>query len=185
MFRPTAFLAATQGGDVKSYSLVLGAATGGLADYTAESKPRPEGVDPSLQTTSRAARKAIGLRLNDKSMQAHHLVPAKVWGDNKDIAALAQQTGWKPNSPSNLIALPSSSASQAAYAAETGEMLPVHRSNHKNYNKETDNSISIGRGLFSPNPTPLQARAILEGVALYNRIRIVTGQYGPIMRVAK
>jgi hypothetical protein len=183
MFRPDAFLAATQHGDTKSFSLIIGAANGGLADYKAESKRRPEGVDPSLQTTSRAARKAIGLRLKDKSMQAHHLVPAHVWGQNVDIAALAQKAEWSPDAPSNLIALPSSPASQTAFAIQTGLTLPIHNKNHDKYNKETINSISIGRGVFPRNPTPLQARAILEGVALYNRIRIITGQYGEILRI--
>ncbi len=180
---PAAFLAATQDGDKKSFSLIIGAAEGGLADYDVASHARPAGVDPSLQTTSRAARKAIGLRLNDKTMQAHHLVPAHVWGRNEDIAALAQKAGWSPDAPSNLIALPSSPASQTAFALQTGVTLPVHNRNHDTYNNETITSVLIARGVFSRDLTPLQARAILEGVALYNRIRIITGQYGLILRV--
>ena len=99
----------------EAFSLIVGAANAGLADYIAESSARPAGVAPELQTTSRSARAAIAEQLKTGRMQAHHLVPAYNWGVRVDISALAAKAKWKVDSPSNLIALPADLAAQAEY----------------------------------------------------------------------
>jgi hypothetical protein len=167
----------------RSASLVIGAANAGLADYAAESRARPAGVAPELQTTSRAARAAISDQLKSGRMEAHHLVPAYNWGQRVDISDLAVKDGWEVNSPSNLIALPADPASQAEYQAKFGEWLPVHRGFHKSYNDETASLILAEETKFPPNPTPLQARAIMDEVARINRIRLMSGYYGPWVKV--
>lgn len=89
-----------------------------------ESRARPTGVAVELQTTSATARAAIDLMRGDH-MQAHHLVPAEVWGKYGKLAALAQHDGWRPDDPRNLIALPADAVTQARLAA-LGSNLPIH-----------------------------------------------------------
>ncbi len=167
----------------KSFNLIIGAANAGLTDFVAESRARPAGVAPELQTTSRAARAAIAEQLKSGRMQAHHLVPAYNWGQRTDISALAVDAGWKVDSPSNEIALPVDPAAQAEHEARFGEWLPVHRGSHKSYNDETASLILAEQAKFPPNLTPLQARAIMDEVARINRMRLTTGYYGPFVKV--
>jgi len=179
MVNPGAFLA--MGHDARSYDLILAAANGGLSDYAWESRARPAGVDPALQTTSRKARAAIASMLQDEQMAAHHLVPAEVWGDNVDVSNLALEAGWKVDAPSNLIALPTDVMAQE----KLGGSLPLHRGGHPNYNSDTLRRISLARGNFPSDLSPLQARSIMESVALYNRILILSRFYHPIIKVER
>ena len=138
---------------------------------------------PELQTTSRAARAAIAEQLKLKRMQAHHLVPAFNWGQRIDISALAVKAGWLVDSPGNLIALPADAAAQAEFQARFGEWLPVHSGSHDLYNNETARLIVAEEALFPENLTPLEARAIMDDVAHINRVRLMTGYYGPFVKV--
>ena len=174
---PGAFIARDR--DAKSFSLVIDAANAGLSDYVAESRARPAGVDPALQTKSESARAMIASQLKAGNMQAHHLVPAYVWGQNIDITKLAYQAGWRVDDPSNLIALPADEATREAL----GEMLPLHNSFHKEYNNTTQAMIELKRAEFPTILTPLEARSILEYVAALNLDLILSGKYGPIIKV--
>jgi len=183
MFRPDAFLAATQHGDTKSFSLIIGAANSGLSDYAVASRARPAGIDPSLQTKSAVARRAIGLRVGDKRMQAHHLVSANVWKTYKDVAALAQKNGWHQDAPSNLVALPTNEINQADLASQTGLFLPIHRGPHTNYDNQ---SLALIKRLRRQKPSPLRpvdARAILDEAARTNRNKILSFEFGPALKV--
>ena len=177
LVNPDTFLASQQ--NPQSLRSVLDAANGGLADYLSESRARPAGVDPALQTTSRRARAAIASQLKSGRMEAHHLISAGVWGSNFRIANLALRAGWKPDLPSNLIGLPADAATQA----QLGGVLPMHRGPHPKYDLDTRLRIQFERGKFPPQMTPLQARAIFDSVAWYNRTRIIAGYYNPIIKV--
>lgn len=166
---------------VKTFSLIIGAADAGLADYTAESRARPAGVAPELQTTSRSARAAIAHMLQTGKMQAHHLIPAETWGAKVHIADLALKDGWFPDIPSNLIALPANEKTRLYF----GGLLPMHNQGHPTYSRYTEAQIDLTRSAFPHDLTPLQARAILESVAVQNRFRILRGDYNPIMKVAR
>jgi hypothetical protein len=167
----------------QAFNLFVGAANAGLADYAAESRARPAGVAPELQTTSRAARAAIAEQLKSGRMQAHHLVPVFNWGQRVDISALAVNGGWLVDGANNLIALPADPAAQAEFQVKYGEWLPVHRGSHASYNNETANLIVTEEARFPPNLTPLQARAIMDEVARINRERLMAGHYGPWVKV--
>jgi hypothetical protein len=158
--------------------LIIRAADGGLADYAFESRARPPGVAPELQTTSRAARAAIADMLKDGG-QAHHLIPADVWKQKLDIASLALKAEWNPNNPSNLIALPSNELERE----KLGGLLPIHNGYHPMYNANAAALIDRIRQNFPSNLTPLQARSILEAAALRSWLRIIKGEYNPIMKV--
>jgi hypothetical protein len=174
---PRTFVAMLHGSTAASDLITL-AAKSGLSDYLVESRARPRGVDPSLQTTSRTARAAIGLRPNDR-MAAHHLVPADVWRQNIDLATLARKDGWNPDNPSNLIALPADRATQLAQEDE----LPVHSSSHRIYSADTQAFIEDERRSLPPNPTPMQAHGILDLTALINRGRLFSRRYHETLKV--
>jgi hypothetical protein len=181
---PGAFTAMLQGSpseSAKASSLIVDAANRGLADFAAESRARPAGVAPELQTTSRSARAAIASMLKTGNMQAHHLVPAAVWEAKIGIAELAAKDGWKPDDPTNLIALP---ADQAAWQY-FGGLLPMHNRYHGIYNGLTSSEIDAVRNSFPVELTPLQAHAILDTVAARNRYRILMGVFNPIMKAGQ
>lgn len=187
LLHPGAMIALSKGSPseaAQSLSSFVGVANAGLADYIAETHARPPGVAPELQTTSRAARAAIAEQLKSDRMQAHHLVPAYNWGVRVDISALAQEGGWEVNGPNNLIALPADLAAQAEHQAKFGEWLPVHNGSHSLYNDATAQLILAEEAKFVSPPTPLEARAIMEEVSRINKVRLMSGYYGPIVRVA-
>jgi HNH/ENDO VII superfamily nuclease len=161
-------------------ALIIEAANRGLVDYASESRARPQGVAPELQTTSESARAAIASQLQNGRFQAHHLVPAMNWGEEKEIAQLAYQAGWRVDAPSNLIGLPADAKAQA----EAPEWLPIHIGPHAEYCEATQELIAAVRQRFPPNLTPLEARAILDDVASINAWRIRTGAYGRILKSA-
>jgi hypothetical protein len=177
MINPNAFLA--MGQDSKASNAILTAANGALADYALESRARPPGVEPALQTTSSRARAAIADELKRGRMVAHHLVPAEVWGKNADIARLALAAGWNTEAPSNLIGLPYDDATRE----ELGYSLPEHRGYHKIYNQQAMDMISYERSISPPEITPLRARAIMDKVASDMRTRIIGHIYDPIIKV--
>jgi len=186
LVHPGLFSAIFQDQNTRAFSLALrlitDAANAGLADYLSESR-RPQGVDPSLQTTSAVARRAIGLRLGDKRMQAHHLVSANVWGIHKDLAALAQKNGWDQDSASNLIALPTNEINQADFAVRTGVFLPIHRGPHATYDLQ---SLALIQRLRRQKPSPLRpidARSILDEAARINRDKILSLEFGTVLKV--
>jgi hypothetical protein len=163
----------------QSAELIIAAANAGLADNAAESRARPAGVAPELQTTSRSARKAIADFLKNGKMQAHHLVPANVWGEKISIAELASKDEWEPDHPSNLIALPADLDTWKSL----GGALPMHNRNHPIYDDDTRREIDQERSAFPSELTPLQAHAILDIVAMRNRNRILAGAYNPVLKV--
>jgi hypothetical protein len=159
--------------------LIIQAANGALADYAVESRARPPGVNPALQTTSERARAAIADQLESHRLAVHHLVPANVWKDNIDLARLAFEAGWRVDAPSNLIALPMDETVQR----ELGDTLPIHNRRHDIYSKNTNSLIDFARQAFPGSAlTPDKARAILDWVALYNRGLIIARVYHPIIK---
>jgi hypothetical protein len=143
-----------------------------------ESRPRPANLPAALQTTISGARAALNLKPNDQ-MRAHHLIAANVWEEQLDIATLASQAEWSPDSPDNLIALPADTATQQSRAPN----LPVHNSNHPDYDEETLTEIFKERAIYyDRTPTPAQARAIFERVAARMKGRILAGEWMPRLR---
>jgi hypothetical protein len=147
-----------------------------------ESRARPENLPAALQTTIERARAALNLKPNDQ-MRAHHLISANVWEKRLSLSTLASQAGWQPDSPGNLIALPANEAAQAELAAD-GQILPIHSSNHPKYDFEALGKIIEAEEIYyQPTPpTPAQARAIFEEVALSMRGRIIAGEWMPKLR---
>ncbi len=176
LVNPRAFLTMRQ--DSNSARLILLAANAGLSDYAVESRARPAGVDPALQTTSYSARKAIGDALEDERMAVHHLVPVSIWSADKRLEAFALLAGWKSDLPLNLIGLPKDPKTQA----DLGGRLPMHRGPHGDYTAETQAMISEFVA-DTPEMNPQRARAILEAVALINRINILAGKYNPLIKI--
>jgi hypothetical protein len=129
--RPGTLYLALQG-DQQSGRYINAAVEDGMqgADIS-ESRARPANLPAALQTTIATARAGAKLQPNDQ-MQAHHVIPANVWGERLDIATLASQAGWQPDSDENLIALPANQATQAKLAAE-GIILPIRNSSHPEY----------------------------------------------------
>ena len=100
-----------------------------------------------------------------------------------DIATLASQAGWQPDSDTNLIALPADAATQAECAVKDGFILPIHNSSHPNYDWEVRGAILIERAEYSEEtPTPAQARAIFEKAALEMKGQIIAGTWMPKLR---
>ena len=160
---------------------IVTAALGGLSDLNLESSARPQGVDPALQTRSERARAAIAIHLLKGDWQAHHLVPIMTIGRYAYIFNLAKDDGWKTDLATNLIALPKDESAQLS----VGEMLPLHNTNHPNYNKDTLARIILERSKFPADITSVHAFAILQAVANFNRARILSGYYNPVMRVGR
>ena len=182
MIHPQAFPAVMQG-DHNAYTAILGALDRGLADYVWESRARPAGVNPALQTKSWVARAAIDSMLKTGRMAAHHLVPAMAWGIYEKVALRAQKAGWEQDGPSNLIGLPRDPAAQEEALAAAGTFLPIHNSGHGQYNTWTLSRLAEEVGGDPSKLTALRARAILDNVAEENRQRILSGQLGAILRV--
>jgi hypothetical protein len=177
MIHPGAFMSMNQ----NAYNQIVAAALGGLSDLNLESSARPQGVDPALQTRSETARKVIAINLLSGKWQAHHLVPVMTIGRYAYIFNLAIKDGWKTNLATNLIALPADENSQLS----AGEALPIHNTNHPKYNTDTLARILLERGTHPAELTPLDAHAILQDVANFNRARILSGDYNPVMRVGR
>lgn len=146
-----------------------------------ESRARPANLPAALQTTSEGARAALNLKPNDE-MRAHHLIPANVWEKRLDLATLASQAGWQPDSSENLIDLPANAAAQAERAAKDGFILPIHSSSHSKYDRTCWGKIVIEEAEYPGTPTPAQARAILENVAKEMKGLIIAGRWTPKLR---
>ena len=119
----------------------------------------------------------LNLQTNDQ-MQAHHLIPANVWGAYVHITMLAGQAGWLPDTPDNLIPLPANAATQAKLAAG-GLTLPIHSSSHPNYDLWTSGEIIMEQENYGNTLTPIEARAIFEKVEIYMRRLIVARMWMP------
>ena len=175
LVNPGAFTSMNQ----KAADQIVAAAMGGLSNLNLESQARPMGVDPALQTRSESARAAIAIHLLKGDWQAHHLVPVMTIGRYAYIFNLAIDDGWKTNLATNLIALPANPSTQLS----TGEILPIHNTNHPNYNNDTLALILLERSKFPENLTSTDAFAILQAVANINRARILDGYYNPVMKI--
>ena len=165
----------------RSVNLILTAALGGLSDLNLEHNARPQDVDPALQTRSESARAAIAIHLLSGDWQAHHLVPVMTIGKYAYIFNLAIKDGWRTNLATNLIAPPANEDTQLS----AGEILPLHRTNHQNYNNDTLALILAERRLYGNDLTSTQAYSILQNVANINRAKIISGYYNPVMRVMR
>ena len=128
----------------RSVNMIVTAALGGLSDLNLEHNARPQDVDPALQTRSESARAAIAIHLLSGDWQAHHLVPVMAIGKYAYIFNLAIEVGWRTNLATNLIALPANEDTQLS----VGEILPLHRNNHRNYNNDTLALILTERGAY-------------------------------------
>ena len=179
--RPGTLYLALQG-DETSGKFVNSAVEDGLQGGAIfESQARPANLPAELQTTISGARTALNLKPNDQ-MRAHHLIPANVWGGRSDLAMLASQAGWQPDSEKNLIALPANEVTQAELAAD-GKILPIHSSSHKAYDYETLGEIIEQTAIYNGRTlTPAEARAMFETVALRMRGRILAGEWMPKLR---
>ena len=177
MANPGAFVSMNR----NSANMIMMAALGGLSDFTSKTLARPQNVDPALQTKSERARAAIALNLLTGKWAAHHLVPVSVSKSNADLALLASKVGWKADLASNLIGLPRDPATQLW----TGETLPLHSGPHLGYNRDTQALITYYRSTYPYNLSPLQAKSILDSVADFNRARILSGYYDPVIKVSQ
>jgi hypothetical protein len=179
--RPGTLYLALQG-DAPSGKLINAAVEDGLQGGSIfESRARPANLPAALQTTISTARAAADLKTNDQ-MRAHHLIPANVWEKQLDVATLASQAGWQPDSPTNLIALPANEATQTELAAD-GKILPIHSSSHSAYDLETLGEIIEQKASYDGRAlTPAQARAIFEKVAKIMEGRIRAGKWMPKLR---
>jgi hypothetical protein len=176
--RPGTLYLATEGDQTSSRYIAAAVDDGKRGGAIAESRPRPANLPAALQTTISTARAALNLKPNDQK-RAHHLIPANVWGKLVDIATLASQAGWQPDSKENLIALPANEAAQAEFAPN----LPIHSSSHRDYDAIVRVEIALEREKYGNEPlTPVQARAIFEKVAGKMRTLIETGTWMPRMR---
>lgn len=123
----------------------------------------------------------LGLQPNDK-MQAHHLVPVNIIADNAPLALFATKAKWNPDSFSNLMALPADQRTQLDYFVRTRVLLPLHSSAHPRYDTQTQEEIWQLELHTGGAHTPLEARAILETVAIENRLQILSGYWYPRLR---
>jgi hypothetical protein len=140
-----------------------------------ESRARPANLPAALQTTIASARAALDLKTND-GMRAHHLIAANVWAKFLNLATLAIQAGWQPDSGENLIALPADAGTQA----RGGFRLPIHNSSHRVYDEATRGAILIEEAKCgTATPTPAQARTIFENAAKVMEGQIRTGRWMP------
>lgn len=146
-----------------------------------ENRIRLANAPLALQSTSTAARTALKLKPGD-NMQAHHLVPVNIIADNSTLAMLASKAGWRTDSLNNLIALPADQRTQARLAATTGIILPIQSSAHPRYDAQTQEEIWQLELRAGGTHTPLDARAILETVAIENRAQIMSGAWYPRLR---
>jgi len=172
MIDPSIFINALSGSSYNQQLLwyaAVGAATGSI------SRARPQGVEPALQTSSRAARAAIAANLLSGKWQAHHLIPAEIWGANPGIARLARQQGWNQDGPSNLIALPADAAAQAS----TALTLPIHNGSHPRYNLAVGVEIQTYIASAGGRLNAYQARGVMELISARQRVGILTGQWNP------
>jgi hypothetical protein len=176
--RPGTLYLALQGDKPSARYIGVAVEDGMQAGAIFESRARPANLPAELQTTISNARAALGLQTNDQ-MRAHHLIPANIWEAQLPLATLASQAGWQPDSPKNLIALPADAATQAKRAAN----LPIHSSNHPEYDAETLTEIFKEKAIYyERTPTAAQARAILEKVAALMKDRIMDGKWMPRLR---
>jgi hypothetical protein len=182
LVRPGTLYLALQGDEPSGRCVNVAVENGMQGGAIFESRARPANVPAALQTTISAARAAANLKTNDQ-MRAHHLIPANVWGKLLVLATLASQAGWQPDSIENLVALPANEAAQAGWAAENGQLLPIHNSSHPQYDAIVWGRIGVEMAKHAKEPlTPVQARAILETVAGEMRKSIETGEWMPKMR---
>jgi hypothetical protein len=181
--RPGTLALAVDGFDQQSKRYLDAAVEDGMKGGAIfESRPRPANLPAALQTTIESARTALRLQTNDQ-MRAHHLIPANVWATVLDIATLASQAGWQPDSDKNLIALPADQATQAKLVAEEGLVLPIHNSSHPIYDRMARGAILVARAEYGKEtPTPAQARAIFEEAAMIMRKAITDGAWMPKLR---
>ncbi|MGD0193028.1 MAG: hypothetical protein ABSD74_20000 [Rhizomicrobium sp.] len=75
----------------------------------------------------------------------------------------------------NLIALPADATTQA----KDGNILPIHNSNHRNYDGVAVGVIAIERAKYGDALTPALARAIFEGAAIEMHSRILKREWWP------
>jgi hypothetical protein len=177
--RPGTLYLALQGDQQSGRYINVAVDDGVQGAAISESRARPPNAPAALQTTISAARSAARLQTNDQ-MRAHHLIPANVWGENLDIAALASQAGWQPDSKENIIPLPANEETQAKIAAKDGFILPIHNSSHPNYDWEVRSLILAEKAKYGEETlTPAQARAVFEKVAKEMEGQIRTGRWMP------
>jgi hypothetical protein len=180
--RPGTLYLALQGDQPSARYIGVAVEDGMKAGAIFESRARPANLPAVLQTTISSARAALDLQTNDQ-MRAHHLIAANVWEAQLPLATLASQAGWEPDSIDNLIALPANEATQAKRAARDGFILPIHSSNHPEYDAETLTEIFKEKAIYyDRTPTPAQARAIFEKVAALMKGRIIAGKWMPKLR---
>lgn len=141
-----------------------------------EARARPAGVPANLQTTSASARAALGLQTGNM-MQAHHLIPANVWGAFAPYFAAAQTVGWHPD-VGNTIALPADPATQA-HLAGIGIYLPMHSGSHPNYDAQVTAKLTAAFVTLPANATPVQIRTVIQAVAASMATEIQAGLWHP------
>jgi hypothetical protein len=169
--KPGTLYLALQGDKLSGRYIDVAVEDGMQAGSIFESRPRPAKLPAALRLKTR------------EQMWAHHRIPTNVWEKRLDLATLASQAGWRPDSPDNLIALPANAATQAKLATD-GKILPIHNSSHSEYDLTVLGEIVIEEEKYHdiPTMTPTQARAILEKVAKEMERQIRTGRWMPKLR---
>jgi hypothetical protein len=124
---------------------------------------RSSSVDPALSTYSTRARTIAAATAGGlQNWQAHHLIPFETM-KNLPVPLQAQiaASGWRMDSPGNLIALPADQASFQGPPNNTA--LPMHNGSHPNYSADAATQFA---GLVAnyQNMTPSQIRAELTRI---------------------
>ncbi len=178
--RPGTLYLALQGDKPSGHYITVAVEDGMRAGSIFESRPRPANLPAALQTKIETARNALRLEPYDQ-MRAHHLIPVNIWAERADIAMLATKAGWDPDMEDNLIALPANEKKQAELLAE-GLRLPMHKSNHSNYDKVARGQLIIEEEKYPGTLTPSQACAIFKDAAAEMEKRILEGEWWPRLR---
>ncbi|MEM9628382.1 MAG: AHH domain-containing protein [Pseudomonadota bacterium] len=160
-------------GDATSRRMLDEAVAGALAGNTTE---RRSDVDPALSTYSTRARAIAAATAGGmQNWQAHHLIPFETMQSlpvplQMQIAA----SGWRMDSPGNLMALPGDEAS--FYGPPNNEALPMHRGSHPVYSARASGQFA---GLIAnfDRMSPAEIRAEMARIELTMQGEILAGMH--------
>ncbi|MEO1336513.1 MAG: AHH domain-containing protein, partial [Myxococcota bacterium] len=152
-----------------------------LAGNTVE---RRSSVDPALSTNSSTARGVAAATAGGmQRWQAHHLVP---FAEVASLPVATQQaiaaSGWRMDSPGNLIALPADIAS--FQGPPNNGALPMHSGAHPNYSAEAGRMLNVVAAAHTANPnmTPQEMRALMTTVETEMRAQIHSRMWHNVVR---
>lgn len=145
-------------------------AGGVAADGAVMERRRTSAAEPRLTTDSTTARALVAPATNLRNWQAHHLIPFESINTlPANVQHAIANSGWRLDSPENLIALP---ADANTYRAPPNSgRLPTHSGPHPTYNAEVSTrlqQLSQDAGRMAP----AEIRAELNGIETVMRLRL-------------